>query len=246
MFTKILGKNVNYQVRGAGKPLILVHGWGGSIDSLKSLSKLASRQGFQTITLDLPGFGKSEIPESTWGVAEYAAIIRGLLAYLKIEQVDYFGHSFGGSLGIYLAVKYPRLINHLILCDSSFKRTRKTQTTPIGILFNNLPLPQKSKQILKKIIYRIFFPDSDLPNFPELETNYKKIMTEDLTCRIQEITQPTLILWGETDQQTPLNLGEELAQKIPKSRLKIFPAVGHNLPLKYPDSVFKDLQEFLC
>jgi len=232
-------------MRGNGRPLVLVHGWGGSTRSLKSLIKQFSKN-YQVIALDLPGFGKSDLPNKDWGITEYSEIIRELVKRLGIEKVNYFGHSFGGSLGIFLATKYPKLINHLVLCDSSYKRTLKRTNTPIGIIFNNLPLPKKVKQIIKKIIYRIFFPNSDLPNFPDLEPNYKKIMTQDLTSELEKIKQPTMILWGEEDMQTPIALAQELKEKISNSKLKIFPNIGHNLPLKYSQLVFDEVNKFLC
>lgn len=246
MFTEIMGKKINYRIRGIGQPIIFVHGWGGGMDKLKGLNKLALRNGFQTVALDLPGFGKSELPDANWGAAEYAQIIIELLKFLKIEKINYFGHSFGGSLGIYLSANKPSLINRLILCNSSYKRAPKKSSWSIGLFFNNLPLPKKIKQIIKKIIYRIFFPNSDLPNFPELESNYKKIMTQDLTPILPEVKQPTLILWGELDIQTPLSLARELSEKIKGSKLKIFQQAGHSLPLKYPELVFKEVHKFLC
>jgi len=245
MFIKVLGKNINYQVKGNGKPLVLVHGWGGTIKSLDQLASLLSHN-FKVIIFDLPGFGKSDLPDTNWGIKEFAEIVINIINKLKIEQVNYFGHSFGGSLGIYLASKNPSLINHLILCNSSYKRPLKKSSWSLGLFFNSLPLPKNIKHVIKKIIYRIFFPNSDLPNFPELESNYKKIMTQDLTPMLSGIKQPALILWGELDIQTPLNLANELKEKIKNSKLIVFPNAGHSLPNKYPQLVFDEVNKFLC
>lgn len=229
-------KTVNYLSQGQGQPVIFVHGWGGNIKSLESLAALASAK-YQTVTLDLPGFGQSDLPGHDWGVNKYAQSVIRLITKLKLNDVIYFGHSFGGSLGIYIAANYPGLIKKLILCDSSFKR--EVKTSPIARFFRKLP----SK--LKLFFYRVFFPNSDLYKFPHLETNFRKIIVNDLSGYLSKINIPTLILWGEGDRQTPVDAAYELKNKIKNSILKTFPGIGHNLPLMNPELVYKELIKFI-
>lgn len=237
---------INYEIFGQGQPLILVHGWGGSINSLKKLAQLLSQK-FQTIIIDLPGFGQSDLPEKNWGVGEYGKAIINLLDQLNIKTCYYFGHSFGGSLGIYLASQYSNRIAKLILCDASYQRSGQTSqaTQTIKKLVNKFSWLKKIEDPVKKIYYRIFFPNSDLLKYPKLETNFRKIMTEDLTPFLKKIYCPTLILWGEKDQQTPISYALNLNKQIKDSQLKTFPNIGHNLPLKYPEEVYNQIINFL-
>lgn len=237
MFVTLRGKRISYEVVGQGEPILLVHGWGGSSASLKALSLILS-QSYQIIVIDLPGFGHSDNPEPTWGVEEYAHILTEFLDQLKLKKVDFFGHSFGGALGIYIASQEPNRINKLILCAPSYSRLAKKV---VGI--------QSLKQIippdLKLLLYRIFFPNSDISRFPKLEQNFRKIVTQDLTPLTHSINVPTFILWGEKDTYVPVEQATNLHARIKKSILKIFPDVKHSLPLKNPDLVAREVKEFL-
>jgi len=237
MTIKIKTKIIKYEIKGKGDPILLIHGWGGSSKSLEALAGLLSEK-YKAITLDLPGFGQSAKPDPDWGVGEYAKFLVDIIDYLKLKPVVYFGHSFGGALGIYLAAKYPTYIKKIVLSGASYKRATPN-TSVFGKLLGWLP------PLIKKIIYKIILPQSDLYKVPGLETNFRKIVTQNLTSVLLSIKTPTLILWGEDDKQTPVELADELHEKISNSQLKIFPEIGHNLPLKYPELVFSAIKKFL-
>ena len=169
---------------------------------------------------------------------KYADIITQFLKQLNIGKVIYFGHSFGGSLGMYLALHYPTLLEKLILCDSSYKRS-VTKPALIVRLLRHIPIP------VKKILYRIFLRNSDLYRYTPLEPNFRKIVVHDLSSYPDKIKVPTLILWGEEDRTTPLTWASELNKKIKNSKLVTFPKIRHNLPLEYPDLVYKEIVKFL-
>lgn len=235
MFLDVSGKKIYFERRGAGPPLLFVHGWGGTSMSLLPLARLFT--GYETIVLDLPGFGKSDLPDPTWGVKEYANIVYQFCLQLGLKNIAYFGHSFGGSLGIYLASTKPELIEKLILCNSAFKRTSPGQSR--FLLMKCLPMS------MKRFLYRIFFPNSDSMKYPHLETNFRKIIIQDLSHLLPKIKTPTLILWGSADKDTPVPMAHELYEKIAGSTLKIFEGVTHGLPLKYPEFVYKEVMKFL-
>lgn len=236
MLARISGKNINYQIKGDGKPLILVHGWGGTSESLRAIYSLTSKV-YESIILDLPGFGQSGMPDQSWGVEKYATVIIKLLNYLKLKKTVYFGHSFGGSLGIYIAANNSQVIDKLILSGASYKRqSRSTRLTK---------LLSKTPEIFKKILYKVIFPDSELFKYPKLEPNFRRIVTTDLTPSLSRIKQPTLILWGKEDRETPIELAYELKSKIKNSRLKIFANEGHNLPLVHPEMIFGEIDRFI-
>ena len=236
MITTIRNKQINYRIVGEGQPFLLVHGWGGSIKSLEALAQLIAKT-HQAIILDLPGFGESDLPDENWGVEEYAQFLEEFVKSLGLKKIVYFGHSFGGSLGIYLSSQKDSLIEKLILCGSSYKRENKTSKLAKFLRF--LPFD------IKKIIYRIFFPRSDLLKYPKLEKNFRKIIRQDLTSCLADIKIPTLILWGEKDQETPLALANELKNKISNSFLKLYPQSSHNLPLKNPELIIAEINKFI-
>jgi len=235
MFVDVSGKKIHYQKMGTGPPLLFVHGWGGTSTSLLPLARLFT--GYEMIVLDLPGFGKSNLPDPKWGVQEYANLVSQFCLQLGLKNITYFGHSFGGSLGIYLASTKPDLFKKLILCNSAYKRTSPSQS--------GFPLMKRLPIGMKRFLYRIFFPNSDSMKYPQLETNFRKIITQDITHLLSKIKVPTLILWGSADKDTPAPMAQELHEKIEESILKIFEGVTHGLPLKYPELVYKEIMKFL-
>jgi pimeloyl-ACP methyl ester carboxylesterase len=245
----IKGKKANYEVLGEGDGDIFffVHGWGGTIESLRRLATyLINKKRSQAVILDLPGFGKSDNPDKDWGVGEYSKFLQQFIEKIKQTlnkkgaDIVYFGHSFGGSLGIYLAANKMIEIKTLVLCCSSYKR-RKVASSKYLKMKNwgekNIPFFNFLVKPLILPLYRVLFPHSDISKFPHLENNFRKIVTEDLSDLPEKINIPTLIIGAGKDTATPIELAEELHKKIKKSELKIFPEATHGLPLKQPDEV---------
>lgn len=246
MFVTINGKKTHYEEAGKGTPILFVHGWPASIKSLEKLAGLASKN-YRAIRVELPGFGSSQNPDPDWGVGEYAEHITTIIQHLELRKVIYFGHSFGGELGIYIASHTPEVIDKLILANSSYKREGKPKKIVKilkSILQKATPFT-KIEPYIKKYFYRIFFPKSDILKSPHLESNFRKIVTQDLTPFVSKIKTPTLILWGQLDAVTPIHWAYELNEKIKKSFLKVFSNAGHSLPLKYPEEVFEEVEKFI-
>ena len=240
------GKRIHYSRKGFGKPILFIHGWGGTLNSLKEVSSFFEPSS-DVILLDLPGFGESELPDPGWGSYDYAHLVVLFLKQLGINNIVYFGHSFGGSLGIIISALHPFLISKLILCNSAYKRTDKKSNTASSFkrFFYSIPVLNSFGPFIRKIGYHLFFRNSDLCKFPKLESNFKKIMTEDLTPLLKKIKTKTLILWGEEDRQTPVPLAHELKEKIINSKLHIFPNQKHNLPLSNPLLITHVIKEFI-
>ena len=81
MYALIRGKQLHYDITGINRkgedPILLVHGWGGSAESLSPLAKILSTSN-KVILVDLPGFGKSDLPDINWGVEEYTEVVADL------------------------------------------------------------------------------------------------------------------------------------------------------------------------
>jgi pimeloyl-ACP methyl ester carboxylesterase len=92
-----------------------------------------------TTVIDLPGFGESDLPDKEWGVEEYAAIVEEAIRTLGLNRPVFFGHSFGGSIGIYLAATHKNIFSKLVLCDASFKRS-PAKSSFIGAVLRKLPV----------------------------------------------------------------------------------------------------------
>ncbi len=112
-------------VRGTGRPLLLLHGWGTSSELFAPILD-ALQQGRRLIVPDLPGFGATPEPLLPWSVHDYASWCIALLDRLGIADCDLIGHSNGGRIGIALTATYPGRVAKMVLADSSGIRPRRT------------------------------------------------------------------------------------------------------------------------
>lgn len=110
-----------YRSRGEGKPLLLIHGWGGSSRYWKyTLEHFAPN--YSVFALDLPGYGQSPPIEDAATGERLAEIVIEFADTMKLEQFDLIAHSFGCSVGAYLAARHPERVRRPVLtCFSTFQ-----------------------------------------------------------------------------------------------------------------------------
>ena len=85
MYLDIDGGSVYYQETGSGRPLILLHGWGQDVSSFWGLVPLLKNK-FRLYLIDLPGFGRSELPKKSFTVQDYADVIKKFIKQKKLEK----------------------------------------------------------------------------------------------------------------------------------------------------------------
>ena len=102
MQLNIDGFNLNYNDVGDGTPVLMLHGWGSSCDAYNFMTKTFSDR-FRMVSLDFPGFGKSDMINEPWDVEKYCQITLKFIEKLGITDYIIVGHSFGGRVIIKLA-----------------------------------------------------------------------------------------------------------------------------------------------
>ena len=112
-----IGITYRYHKGNNQKVVLLLHGWGGSLNSFRSLESFLIDNGYSTITLDFPGFGGSDLPKEDWQLADYVQIVVELLKAENIDKTSIVCHSFGGRIAILLASEYPELVEKLVFVD---------------------------------------------------------------------------------------------------------------------------------
>lgn len=113
----VKGLQLNVSICGQGSPLLLLNGLGGLILTFDPLRD--ELDDFMTITLDVPGVGKSQMPRWPIRLPSHADVIAEMLKQLGIDQVDVFGVSWGGALAQEFALRYPNMVRRLILAATS-------------------------------------------------------------------------------------------------------------------------------
>src|ERR1700676_4960323 len=115
-FLEVNGVRLHYVEHGSGEPLVLLHGNGSMIQDFESsgLIDLAARD-YRVIVFDRPGFGHSDRPRNiVWTPDAQAELIKRALARLGVSNAIVFGHSWGASVAVALALKYPGLVRGLV------------------------------------------------------------------------------------------------------------------------------------
>lgn len=213
-------------------PLFLLHGWAHSGDALRPLGELLSTA-VPVRVVDLPGFGRSDPPGQDWGVRQYAERIKRYLDEVGIKKASFLGHSFGGKVSAMFASLYPDRVERLILLNASVLKPIRPPKQRLRYFF----VRTLGKTL--KLLHRLFkvrwyfdwfiprFASADYKSAGELRTVFVRIVNEDLASEASRITAPTLLLWGERDPETRIEIARRLATLIRGSTLLVLPYRGH-------------------
>jgi pimeloyl-ACP methyl ester carboxylesterase len=263
-------QRIAYLDVGAGPPVILIHGFGGSMWQWEQQQHALS-QHFRVLTLDLPGAGLSDKPEIDYRPDQMLDFFVGFMDAVKIQQATLVGNSMGAGLAIGMALAHPARVARLVLIDGLPQHVMEKLTSPSvrraletsapswlvsfgNMLFGGLMI----ESVLREIVYD---PTLLTPAVIERSNRnrqrpglIKPIMTvrENLplwesgfATRVGEITHPTLVIWGEEDRVFPIAVGEELHQTIKGSRFIRIPKAGHIPQWERPDLVNQELITFI-
>lgn len=245
----LVGKvHVNYKTEGIGPSVLILHGWGGKSDSWESVGKILSKNGFNVIIPDLPGFGKSDLPDFAWSVGDYLDFILKFIDFLesskKISKPFYLiGHSFGGRISIKLAAVYPEMLKKLVLCSAAGITSKSIKTrlfylfSKAGGLIFSFGFFAPLEKFLRKAIYRLAGTRDYLRANNQMKEVMRRVISEDLTEFISQIKMPTLIVWGKNDKVLPLKMGKIMKEKISGSTIEIIEDAGHAPNIESPDII---------
>lgn len=239
----------NYTSSGKGRIVIIIHGWGDNSASFKRLqTDLAS--GYHVITIDIPGFGKSQPPATAWGLSEFSTFLAHFIKKLGYESIFAFiGHSNGGAILIRGMANNDLSADKLVLLSCAGIRQSKNSRrqllkviTKTGKILT-LPLPQSVKSRLQRKLYTV--AKSDMLVVESMKESFKKIVTDDVQLDATKIKVPTLLIYGEEDDQTPLSYAQQFKELIPDSSLEVLSGAGHFVQLDRPNEVKRAIESFL-
>ena len=224
--------------QGAGRPVLLLHGIGGSARSCAEVAAVLASSGARALAWDAPGYGKSADPAGP-ADADYPARVLAVLDDLGLDRVDLFGTSWGGVIATLLAAQHPQRVRTLVLADS----TRGSGTSPaqaatmrgrIADLAERgaaafaadraprLVAPDCRPEVAEAV--RAEMAQVRLPGYREAA---EFMAATDTAAVLSTISVPTLVLVGEHDVVTGVQESQLLASRIPGARFMIVPGAGH-------------------
>lgn len=201
------GVKVYYEIYGQGKPMVLLHGNGGSIGSRANLIPEFATH-YQVIALDARCHGKSDCPAGYLTYEQIASDVNAVLNHLKIDSVYIWGQSDGGIIGLLTAIHYPKKVKKLLASGANL-RPDSTAIDPAL-----LPIIDKMWATVKK--------DSIRSKQIRLVMDQPNIKKSDL----KKIKADVMIMGGDRDAIRNEHL-LEMHNSIPGSLLCILPGTTH-------------------
>lgn len=232
------GVNIHYELTGSGKKrVVLLHGWGCETKLMKPVADFL-QQDMTVLNIDFPAHGQSGRPPEPWGVPEFAACTLELLQKLDFLPCSVIAHSFGGRVTIELASTDPALFEKIILTGSAGLRSQPTEegkkraeeykklknlaeTAKKMKIFGSLPDKMQDKLRQK-------YGSKDYNALDEeMRKTFVKVINHDQTELLPKIKQPTLLVWGDKDTETPLWMGQKMEKDIQDAGLVVFEGGTH-------------------
>lgn len=240
---------IEYSDEGEGKILLLLHGWGDSLQTFNAITSLL-KSDFRIVRVDLPGFGKSEMPKVAWNLDDYINFVAKFIQKVEIKPHTIVGHSFGGRITIKGTAFEKLKSDKIILIGSAGVAKRQTARnqfikilTKIGNLITYIPPLIFWREKIKRRLYKIL--GSDYYDTGNLKETYLNIIKEELSSSAESIKKPTLLIWGRDDTETLLEEGKTLHGLITNSRLEIIDDCGHMVHQQNPEKVVELIRSFL-
>lgn len=231
---------------GNGPPVVVLHGWGGRIESMVPVVRCLGAR-YRVVAIDLPGFGEAPVPAGVWGTADYAAYVRDLLAELDLSVACFVGHSFGAKTCLYLAATHPGLVEKVVAASPSGLRSAPTLkvrarrgASNVARWAGHLGGPGRA---FKHAAYRRI-ASQDYQEAGDLRPILVKVVNEDLSGLLSLVKAPTLLVWGQDDDAVPLAHARTMERLIPDAGVVVFEGAGHFAYLDEADRFCTVIQHF--
>ena len=250
--------------RGAGAPVVLVHGLGGRWQSwLETIPRVASKR--RVVALDLPGFGRSQPPREPISIPLYARTVERVCELLELDGVVLVGNSMGGFVAAELALRFPARVERLVLVSAAAMSIGDFNPLPAMLLVGALARTQLgSPEGMRALIGRrrarhlafanlvrhptlidtaMLFELVGGRGAPGLRDAVRAMIAHDIRGEVPRLDAPALIVHGREDMLVPLADSQWLARRLPRAQLEIFDDTGHLVmverPVRFNDALLR-------
>jgi len=243
--------------------VLLLHGFGASLQAWDDWAP-ALEKNLRVLRIDIPGFGLSgpAVNKDYSDAADVARVI-ALLDQLGVQQVIMAGHSMGGRIAWNLTAAHPERVSKLVLLSPDGfpdpnAKSDKTYEVPALLGLMQYSLPQwalrmggvapafaDNSQLTPQMMQRYH----DMMLAPGVRTalleRMRQTRNSDPVARLQSITVPTLLIWGEKDAFIPVGNAQDYLKAMPQAKLVTLPGVGHVLHEEAPQASVQVVLDFL-
>lgn len=253
----------------AGPPVLWLHGSGPGVTALSNWDRLLEDLAgdYHNIAPDMIGYGDSTHPDPPPdGIGPFTAYrvetLIALLDHLGIDQVDLVGNSMGGIISLCLTLAHPERVRRIVLMGTGGAPVPPTLELFSLILFYEDPTVEAMAELMTKFVadpdawgdqlHQIAAERMQRASRPEVERSHRATFSfsgDPLPINEETmgtVTQPVLVVHGDTDRLMPLECGQWYAEVLPNARLEVIEHGGHWLQVEHHER-FRDLvREFLA
>jgi pimeloyl-ACP methyl ester carboxylesterase len=245
-YLEVDGVALRYLDIGEGPPVVLLHGFGSSLDIWTEVAPaLAARH--RVIAVDLKGFGWSGRPPGDYSPPEQARLVWRLLDARGVRDAAVVGHSWGASVALAMVLAEPARVRRVALY-AAYVYEAQVPSFFLWARYGGVGEALFSMYYGERVEDRVplAFYDQRYVTQARVDRAAREMARPGAAAaalaavrgqryaaverHYQGITQPVLLLWGREDRVTPLWFGERLAGDLPRARLIVYPRCGH-LPM---------------
>lgn len=237
-YAAVNGLQMYYEVRGAGRPLVLLHGAFGWATVYPALAKNR-----QVIAVELQGHAHTADVDRPLSFEQMADDMAALLKHLKIEQADFFGYSMGGNVALAIAIRHPKLVGKVAVNGSNSGKIEDVYEKATFEQFKNMPAefaPPMLKGPYDKVAPNPKHWPVLVDKVKKMGLEFKGFAREDM----KSIKAPVLITLGDRDVVRTEH-AVEMFRLIPNAQLAVIPGGDHFSIWMSPEKVLAPVASFL-
>jgi pimeloyl-ACP methyl ester carboxylesterase len=192
------GLEMYYEIHGAGRPLILLHGGVGAIEMFGEVLGLLA-EGRQVIAVDLQAHGRTADIDRPFSFESMADDVAALIEHLGFERADVMGYSLGGGVALQTAIRHPEVVRKLVVVSTPFKRDGWYPEVLAGM---GQMGPEAAEPMKQTPMYQLYASVAPKPeDWPVLLTKLGELLRKDydLSDEVAKSETPTMIVVGDAD-----------------------------------------------
>lgn len=259
MLIRTNGIGLDYRDEGSGIPVIFIHAFPLN-QTMWDDQFVALQNHCRTITLDLRGFGSSDVPQGPHLMDQMAADVRGLMTALGIDRAVLVGLSMGGYVSLAFYRNYSDAVYALVLADT--RATADTQEARERRLESATKAEREGAKAIADDMIPLLLGPTTIERRPAVIERVRRMIEansprgiagaqrgmaerRDSAYLLPAMDLPVLVIAGVEDKLTPVAEAESLRKEISGARLRVIQAAGHLSNLENPEEFNTALSEFI-
>jgi pimeloyl-ACP methyl ester carboxylesterase len=268
-FVETNGVRLHYVERGAGEPLVLLHGNGSMVQDFESSGLLdMAAQKYRVIAFDRPGFGHSERPRSmVWTPEKQADLIHAALQKIGVSRAIVLGHSWGASVATALALNYPQAVASLVLASGYYYPSPRADVVfasgpavpVVGDVMRYTLAPILGRAMWPIVLRKIFGPaptPHKFAGFPKemaLRPSQIRAIAAEAALMIPNafrmrgdyagLKMPVVIISGDDDRLIDVDQSARLHEEVAQSSFHRVRGAGHMVHQTAPAAIMAAIDE---